>query len=132
VLVEKFKPVAKPANDRTTAALVADLDAAAFGVRDAAGRELARRVEADHAELSEAVANSPSAEVRRRLGEILRAAPSPWPKLDAEDLRRVRAIGVLEAIGTPEARRVLTTLADGDPTALLTREAKAALGRLGG
>jgi hypothetical protein len=37
---------------------------------------------------------------------------------------------VLEAIGTPEARKVLQTLAKGAAEARLTREAKAALARL--
>jgi WD40 repeat protein len=131
LLGEKLKPVPKPAALRTTAALVAELDAPAFGVREAAGRELVGRVDADAAALADAMANSPSAEVRRRLGEILRSAPNPWRPLAAEDLRRVRAVGVLETIGTPEARRLLKALADGDPYAPLTREARAALGRLG-
>jgi hypothetical protein len=37
---------------------------------------------------------------------------------------------VLESIGTLEARRVLNRLAEGEPKALLTQEAKAALTRL--
>jgi hypothetical protein len=131
LLGEKLKPVPTPAGVRTTAALISDLDAAAFGVREAASRELVGRVEVDAAELAAALADSPSAEVRRRLTEVLRSAPGPWPKLGAEDLRRVRAVGVLEAIGTPEARRLLKALADGDPYALLTREARAAGARLG-
>jgi len=42
----------------------------------------------------------------------------------------LRALEVLEQVGTPEARQVLTTLATGAPHARLTREAKAALDRL--
>jgi hypothetical protein len=71
-----------------------------------------------------------SAEARQRLNEFLRSAPGPWPLLDAEDLRRVRAVEVLEAIGTPEARRLLNSLAEGDPYARLIHEARTALGRL--
>ena len=37
---------------------------------------------------------------------------------------------MLEAIGSPDARQVLETLATGLPEARLTREAKAALQRL--
>jgi hypothetical protein len=45
--------------------------------------------------------------------------------------RWYRGIQVLERIGSEEARRQLKTLACGDPQADVTREAKAALGRLG-
>jgi hypothetical protein len=37
---------------------------------------------------------------------------------------------VLEGLGTPQAKRLLEELAKGAPGAALTREAKAALGRL--
>jgi hypothetical protein len=50
--------------------------------------------------------------------------------LTAEQLRVVRAVEALERIGTPEARRLLKTLADGGPGELPTREAQAALDRL--
>ena len=45
-------------------------------------------------------------------------------------LRAVRGVEVLEHIGTAEPRQLLTNLAAGVPDARLTREAKAALGRL--
>ncbi len=131
MLGEKLKPVPKPAERRTTATLIGELDSPDFQTREAASRDLSRRVELDSAELTAALAKSPSAEARQRLTEILRSAPGPWPKLNAENLRRVRAVGVLEAIGTPEARRVLKALADGDPYAMLTRTAQAASRRLG-
>jgi len=41
----------------------------------------------------------------------------------------VRAVEVLESLGTPKAREVLQTLAKGAAEARLTREAKAALER---
>jgi WD40 repeat protein len=129
LLSEKLKTAPKRA--RTTASLIADLNAQDFQTREAASRELVSRVNADSAELTAALAKSPSAETRQRLGEILRSGAGPWPTLDAEDLRRVRAVGVLEAIGTPEARRILKALADGDPYAHLTRVARAAARRLG-
>lgn len=49
---------------------------------------------------------------------------------DGGRLRLLRAIEVLECAATPEARRVLKRLAGGEPRALLTREARAALERL--
>ena len=51
--------------------------------------------------------------------------------LSGERLRIVRAIEVLEHTASPDARQLLTTLAAGAPAALQTREAKAALQRLG-
>ncbi|OWK46787.1 WD40 repeat domain-containing protein [Fimbriiglobus ruber] len=127
-LGEKLRPAPKA---RTTAELVAALDDPAFTTRDVASRELRRRVEIAPEELKAALGLATSAEVRLRLNEILNAAPSPWPKLTDEELRQVRAVGVLEMISTPDARRQLKALAGGDLYALLTREARAALRRLG-
>jgi len=128
---EKVKPVPKPTGARPTAALVAELNAPAFAAREAASRELVRRVATDFDELTAARTKATSEEVRQRLSAVLRAAPGPWPRLTADDLRMVRAVGVLEAVGTPEAKRLLRALADGDPYARLTRDVRAALGRLG-
>jgi RNA polymerase sigma factor (sigma-70 family) len=52
------------------------------------------------------------------------------PIAKGETLRRLRAIAVLEKIGTPEARQVLERLATGFEGARETRDAKAALRRL--
>ena len=48
-----------------------------------------------------------------------------------EELQLLRALEVLEMIGTAEARKVLERLARGAEECDLTREAKAALERLG-
>ncbi len=50
--------------------------------------------------------------------------------LAGDRLREYRAIEVLERIGTPEAQKVLQTLADGAPGALTTETARGALERL--
>jgi hypothetical protein len=44
-------------------------------------------------------------------------------------LRELRAIEVLERIGTAEARKIVESVATGDADALLTREARLVLGR---
>jgi hypothetical protein len=51
--------------------------------------------------------------------------------LTPEELRAVRALEALEHSGTPDARQLLETLARGAPEARQTRDAKAALQRLG-
>jgi hypothetical protein len=52
-------------------------------------------------------------------------APRSW-------IRAKRAIAVVEHIATPEARALLKALAEGEPDALPTREARAALERIAG
>ena len=52
------------------------------------------------------------------------------PIASGETLRRLRAIAVLEKIGTPEARQILERLASGLEGARETRDAKATLRRL--
>ena len=68
-------------------------------------------------------ANS-SAEKRRRVEDLLK-------RLDASEelLRGMRAVGVLESLGTAEAQQMLQALAQGAAEARLTREATAALER---
>jgi hypothetical protein len=53
---------------------------------------------------------------------------SPRPRGD--DLRAIRAVAVLEAIGTEEARRVLAEWADRGSPPRLADEAERALARL--
>jgi hypothetical protein len=110
------------------ARLITDLDADTFEKREAAVRELIRLGERAEGVLRRALANRPSLEVRRRIEDILsKLEPSPPPE---ETLRLLRAIEVLEHIGTAEARRCLDVMAKGAEGARPTREAKAALRRL--
>jgi hypothetical protein len=107
--------------------LVQELDDDRYETRDRAQRRLGELGETARAALSGALARGPSPEAGRRIKELLDALDAP-PAGDR--LRIIRAVEVLETIGSPEACRVLKRLADGDPGALLTREAKAALDRL--
>jgi hypothetical protein len=107
--------------------LVEELNSGKFAVRDRAEAELGRLGEAAGPALRKALEGRPAEELRRRvlkLIERLEAVPT------AERLREVRAVEVLERIGTAEARGVLKGLAGGAPGARLTREAQAALERL--
>ena len=78
--------------------------------------------------MRDTLAGEPSAEVRRRVEELLRKLDGPMPS--SGQLRDLRSVEVLEHIGTPEAKQVLQTLAKGAPEARLTQEAKASLERL--
>jgi WD40 repeat protein len=106
--------------------LLADLDSSQFTRREAASHELAELGEQAEATLTEALRALPSAESRNRI-EALLARPRNVRK--AEELRSLRALEVLDQIGTSEAGQVLRKLAEGAPDARLTREAKASLAR---
>ena len=107
--------------------LLRDLDDGSFEVRDRARRRLEELGELAKPALTKALAGMPSAEARNRIKELLDALES----LPSEDrLRVLRAVEVLEMIGSPEARSVLKRLAGGASEAALTRQAKAALERL--
>jgi RNA polymerase sigma factor (sigma-70 family) len=108
--------------------LIAALDDEKFQVREGATEEL--RVMGDRAApvLRKALAGNPSADARRRLGALLSQLEGAGPS--AETARELRAVEALEAIGTPEARRVLDKLAAGPSGMRLTEESKASAGRL--
>jgi WD40 repeat protein len=109
--------------------LIADLDHDDFAVRSAAARELLEFRELAVPALRGALKEQPSAEVRKKVEEILanrKEAATP----DAR--RRLRSIQILERIGSPAARRLLDVVAGGAPGAAETREAKSALERLPG
>jgi hypothetical protein len=106
---------------------LADLDSDRFAVRQRAGEELEKFGELAGPAFEKVLAGRPSAEVRRQVEKLAaRCAPAGTP----ERLRALRAVEVLEYVGTAEARRLLETLAEGAPEARLTREAKASLERL--
>jgi WD40 repeat protein len=116
-------PAAKPEHIRR---LIADLDADDFDRREAATKELAALGDQAKAPLRKALDETTSAEARKRITPLLKALDE-WVVSDPETLRALRAVWVLQRIGTPEARAVLEKLAQGAPEARQTQEAKAAL-----
>src|SRR5262249_35236776 len=137
-LLEKhLLPAKKVDPDADVRKLIKDLDAEEFAVRENASKELKKIGKPAEPLLRKALDGNPSAEVRRRIEELLEAGLEARPVknlppgiLDGEPLRTVRAIRVLEQIGTPEARAILEKLAKGDPDARETQEAKGSLERL--
>ncbi len=104
------------------------LDADSAEARSAAHARLRSLGEAAKPQLKEAARQSASAEARKRIALLLAETTEPAP--DPEVRRFVRAIRVLEEIGTTEAVAVLERLANGAPGAPTTREAHDALERL--
>jgi RNA polymerase sigma factor (sigma-70 family) len=107
--------------------LIADLDSGEFGVRQAAFQELEKLGEGARPAIRRALDSKPSPEAGKRLQELLARSNLLH---SGEVLRAVRAVQVLELIGTAEARRVLEVLAKGAAEARLTQEAKVSLGRM--
>jgi RNA polymerase sigma factor (sigma-70 family) len=127
-LLRRNLPPVAPADAERVRRLLRHLDSDRFAVREWASRELEAMGPVAAPALQEALAANPSAEARRRLEGLLNALTAG--ALPRETLRRLRALGVLEAVGSPEARQVLETVAGGAPLAPETGEARAALDRL--
>ena len=77
-----------------------------------------------------ALEGNPPAEVRRRLEPLLEKLAREARELPPGQRRGLRALEVLERIGTPEARALVQQLAAGAADARLTLEAQAALKRM--
>jgi WD40 repeat protein len=127
LLAGSLRP-ATPIHPSWIASLIADLDSPRFAARERASAELGRLGRKAEPALKDALGGRPTAEVRLRIGRLLsetsQSIPSP------ELLQARRAIGVLERIGTDEARRVLEELAGGAPGMPETEQARAAARRL--
>jgi WD40 repeat protein len=107
---------------------VADLDSNDFATRERATEQLRDLDDLAEPILRRVLAGAPSAEVRRRLGQLVGELEGSLSTPVA--LRTVRGVELLERCGTPAARQLLETLAAGAPAARLTREAKSAVQRL--
>jgi WD40 repeat protein len=107
--------------------LVDDLDDASFAIRDKAGRELATIGLFAEAALTKKLQTNPSLEASRRIKRLLTDMQTTRPP--ADQLRAIRAVEVLERIGSREAREFLLELAGGSEGASLTNHAKEALDR---
>jgi WD40 repeat protein len=123
---ERLKPVDQ-VELRNIRQLVMNLGSNEFAVRQTATRELERIDDQAEPLLRETLKLKPSLEVSRRIEGIL-----AQPRLirDPELLRRLRAIQVLELIGTHEALRLLQNHANGAPNARATQEAISSVERL--
>jgi hypothetical protein len=122
-----LKPVT-PADVRLVDKLIADLDSDQFVVRQRASQELDKLGDLAESALRKVLEGKPTLEVRRRADDLLRKLEEQPPS--GEVARDLRALALLEHLGTPEAREVLQMMRKGASGARVTREATAALGRL--
>jgi WD40 repeat protein len=125
-LKDQLKPLAPATGPVDIGKLLANLDGDNYRVREEASRKLAEV--GDTPRLQAALDGAKSDEVRTRLTDLLANLANPT-LTDRAELRRSRAIRVLEIIGDSAAREVLSRLAEGGP-GRLTRDAGAALARL--
>jgi dipeptidyl aminopeptidase/acylaminoacyl peptidase len=130
LLTKHVKPAEAKAIDAAAIdRLIAALDADDFEEREKAEKGLEALGASAGPALRKALGGNPSAEVKKRVDGLLdklkdKGAPPP------ELVRPLRAVEVLEELGTPEARKLLEALAKGAPDAPLTVAARGALGRL--
>ncbi|HZU35227.1 MAG TPA: WD40 repeat domain-containing protein [Gemmataceae bacterium] len=121
------KPVSE-GDPKRVQKLLADLDHKRFRVRESATHELSVLGNAVLPEIRKALEGKPSPEARRRLQLIFTQAGNRPPSPDT--ICHLRAVQVLEQVGTDEARALLQSLAAGVAITPETRAARAALDRL--
>ncbi|MBY0524843.1 MAG: PQQ-binding-like beta-propeller repeat protein [Gemmataceae bacterium] len=127
-LRERLKPMAAPDPPRV-ARLIADLDAKDVADQQKAEEDLEKLGEPAIALLRKALmGQNPPAAAKRRMEMLLQRLEGF--QLSADRLRQVRALEVLEVIGSSPAQDVLKTLAGGVAEARVTQHAKASLERL--
>jgi hypothetical protein len=122
-----------PAPQTVSARLLANLGSDDYEARNGAMRKLAESLKrGDHnveQALRELMQRKPALETYLRAERLVRTHAARPLKYTAEQLRQVRAVAVLEMIGSKEAVALLRRVAGGSP-AVLTQEARDALDRL--
>jgi RNA polymerase sigma factor (sigma-70 family) len=124
---DRLRP-SKPADPKRLRQLMADLGSDQFAARSKAQAGLEEFGDLAEPALRMAIAENPTLEVRRRAQKVLESFRKPVTK--PELLRPLRAVAVLEDIGTGAAQASLKELAEGTPDARFTREARASFERL--
>ncbi|AWM35782.1 ECF RNA polymerase sigma factor SigE [Gemmata obscuriglobus] len=126
-LAKGVRPV-PPADPKVVAGLVGKLGSEDFVTREQSEKELVALGEGAADGLRAALAQATDAESRQRLTKLL--APLGGPVRTGDRLRALRAVEVLERVGTAEAREALRVWSGGARGAELTEAARAAVARL--
>lgn len=93
----------------TVQILIQELDDNQFQARERASRKLAEMGVLAETLLADAMKNSPSAEVRSRAGQLFKRLQHPVIS-DPHQLRTIRAISILEQIGSKSAKNLIAQL----------------------
>lgn len=125
-LKERLKPVPKTAAGHIVQ-LIENLENDKFVVREQATTELNLLGEVALPALRKAATAPVSLEGRRRIAKLLQTYGGFVPPPDR--LRLLRAVEILERLGSPEALQVLHAVSQGAPEARLTQDAKASVQR---
>jgi WD40 repeat protein len=126
-LKNKVQPVPKLSNEQIVQ-LVEKLGSPSYKIREQATRELRLLEHAARPILQQELPRAKQLEKARRLEKLLEELRGYFS--DPQRLRQVRALEVLERIGSKEALAVLRLLASGAPGALRTQMAADGLRRL--
>jgi RNA polymerase sigma factor (sigma-70 family) len=127
-LIRKGLKAPAPLDAAQVKRLLADLSNDSFAVRKQAAQELKALGEMVETPLRQFLAGNPSLEARKRADQILDAIIGP--PASGERLQQLRAVEVLEKIGSEGAREVLRQLTKGPAEAPLIRDATATLRRM--
>jgi len=121
-LRQQLKPAEPPAPQQAglIKKLVADLESDQFAARQKATAALEKLGEEALPALRARLEQDPSLDATLRIQQLLK-------KLTCRSVRALRAVRVLEALSSSEARQLLETLAAGERRAPLTEAARAAL-----
>jgi WD40 repeat protein len=125
-LCERVRP-ARAVDSKEVRERIAELDSPTFATREAAARRLQQMGLAVLPYLRKPPEGL-SAEALDRLGKLAKRLADPVPP--AETLRMLRAVAVLERVGTNETRKLLEELASGAADAPESKAARATLGRM--
>jgi RNA polymerase sigma factor (sigma-70 family) len=128
LLRKQIKPIPKGPSDVELDRVFENLDSDDFTVRDKASRDLADFGESAVPGVRKRLVKGVSLELRLRALAFLDRFDHK--ELSPGRLRQLRAVELLEGIGTPDARKLLLELAHGAPGVPQTLEAAAALARL--
>jgi hypothetical protein len=126
-LQARLKPT-PPVEAKQVQRWISDLDSEDFATREKATHELNELGELAEPAMKRVLEKQPTLEARRRINSVLDRIHSGITSSDM--MRSLRAVEVLERIGTEEAQNALKVLAKGVPEARLTQEATSAVDRL--
>ena len=110
--------------------LIAELDSPRFRERELASKRLIELGRAAGTPLRQALKDDVSPEQRRRIEAVLAVLDPPPGPPRGEDLRAIRAVAVLEACATQDARRLLNEWAERAARPRVAAEAARAVERL--